>query len=155
MIFDFQNIFIIPQSPFCSYLQLIPAASHTTPCPPHPPAPALAKLKPEIYFAPVMTSALGSYWPPPYSLITEVITSQYDWTWVLPSLHMWTSFHLSTTCPLPWQNLTELGEWLELLQTRMLQDSHCSYLKFSCFFKHKYFTGYCLQLFWGKCLLTS
>ena len=96
-----------------------------------------------------MTSTLGSHQP---SLFT------HHWGHHFPTmpLDMGVAItphgvnFLPQLVPCPGRTLLSWGV-IEAALDKNASDSHCSYLKFSCFFKHKYFTDYCLQLFWGKC----
>lgn len=98
-----------------------------------------------------MTSTLGSYWP---SLFT------HHWGHHFPAMpldmgvaitpHGELPSTLAQLVPCPGRTFLSWGV-IGAASDKNASDSHCSYLKFSCFFKHKYFTDYCLQLFWGKC----
>ena len=140
MIFGFRTFSSSPKVPLSSFA--------VNPCsPPHPPV--LAKPEPGIY--------LSQSWPqpwagtgPPYSLITEVITSTTNAIGHGCCNHSkWSELPSTEAQPVPCPGRIPVPAELEGLQARMLQTPTVP-TSSSAAFKHKCFTDCCSQLFWGK-----
>lgn len=138
----------LPSSPKSSWCSLA-----IDPCP-H--SPGLAKTEPGIY--------LPQLWPQPGAGRLSLLTHHWDhhfcqqwlWMWVLPPLQVeWTPSQWSTACPL--RGRTPCASWARGAgrATGAASDSHCSYLKLSCFLSINILQIIVYSCFGKEDLLTS
>lgn len=138
----------LPSSPKSSWCSLA-----IDPCPHNP---GLAKTEPGIY--------LPQSWPQPGAGRPSLLTHHWDhhfyqqwlWMWVLPPLQVeWTPSQWSTACPL--RGRTPRASWAGGAgrATGAASDSHCSYLKLSCFLSINILQIIVYSCFGKEDLLTS